>query len=60
MLPPQPSARAGADGVLQDVLGVLVVADVGAVQRFDHFAVDAAWDHALLLATAPGVSWGRA
>ena len=48
MLPPQPSARAVRMAWLQDVLGILVVADVGAVQGFDHFAVDAARDHAQL------------
>ena len=50
--------QGGADGVVQDVLRVLVVADMGAVQRFDHFAVDAARHDALSLATAPGASSG--
>ena len=48
MLPPQPSARAVRTGVLQNVLGVLVIADVGAVQRFHHLAVNPTRDNALL------------
>ena len=49
MLPPQPSARAVRMACSRMCCRVLVVADVGAVQGFDHFAVDAAWDDASVL-----------
>ncbi len=39
--PPQPSRHGGAQRLVQDVLRVLVVAHVGAVQDVDHFPVDA-------------------
>ena len=51
--------QGGADGVLQDMLRVLVVADVGAVQRFHHFAVDAARDDARVRATTSAASPAR-
>ena len=38
-----PTVREGAaHGLVQDVLGVLVVAHVGAVEHFDHLAIDTA------------------
>ena len=44
-----PIGESGAHGVLEDVDRILVVTHVGAVQRFDHLAVDTARDHALFL-----------